>query len=494
MPYRLPAFAPRLGLRLLAALLLLLGLLLATRPAQAAPTSIVYTGQLLTSTSPPTPANGTYDFQFQLFNAATGGTQVGPTVSLASVPVVDGVYQVQLSFGNVFTGQTVWLQVSYRVHPASGNPPYKTVSPRLVAPNSAFADYATLSGSTQGLQSKAVSAAYPTTGQVLTYNGTLWAPGLVGPSDLALPLTLSAPSDTPLLSVNNTGNGDGVFGQSTNGTGVFGVNTSNGDFGILGDPDNYGVYGQSTSGKGVYGFSFSGPGVSASGGGTSINNPAIYATNTNSAGIGLFSVTSSTDANLVVANDGPGDQIKAFNAGSLEFEVGNVGDVYVAGSLNVSGNKNFEIDHPLHPDTMTLKHACIESSLPENVYNGEVTTDAHGDATVTLPDYFEALNKNPLYQLTVIGQFAQAVVATRVKNNAFTIKTDHPDVAVCWQVTGERNDAYQKAHPYHAEEPKAAKDQGKYLDPADYGQPADMGIGYAEVQAPARPAASAARP
>ena len=48
-----------------------------------------------------------------------------------------------------------------------------------------------------------------------------------------------------------------------------------------------------------------------------------------------------------------------------------------------------------------------------NVYNGNVTTDANGDATVILPDYFEALNRDFLYQLTVIGQFAQAIVKDR---------------------------------------------------------------------------------
>ena len=299
------SLASRRALPLLAALLALLGLL-AGRPAQAAPTSIVYTGQLLSSTSPPTAANGTYDFQFQLFNAATGGTQVGPTVSLASVPVVDGVYNVQLSFGNVFTGQTLWLQVSYRVHPTSGSPAYTTLSPRQVAPNSAFADYATLSGSTQGLQTKAVSTAYPTTGQVLTYNGTLWGPGLVGAAGLTVPLSLSGSSANAIVQGSNAGGGQGVYGVNTgsgdygflggtdpqfsapagvvgsdagDGFGVVGINRTVGAFGFLGGSDQVrgnpagvfgsdtsssggtGVYGNSANGTGVYGVSTSGFGV-----------------------------------------------------------------------------------------------------------------------------------------------------------------------------------------------------------------------------------------
>ena len=40
-----------------------------------------------------------------------------------------------------------------------------------------------------------------------------------------------------------------------------------------------------------------------------------------------------------------------------------------------------------------------------NIYNGNVTTNARGLATVVLPDYFEGLNGEFRYQLTVIGQF-----------------------------------------------------------------------------------------
>lgn len=75
-----------------------------------------------------------------------------------------------------------------------------------------------------------------------------------------------------------------------------------------------------------------------------------------------------------------------------------------------------------------------------NIYNGNITTDANGDATVVLPAYFEALNRDFRYQLTVIGQFAQAIVQDEIQANHFTIKTDKPGVKVSWQVTGIRQD------------------------------------------------------
>jgi hypothetical protein len=61
-----------------------------------------------------------------------------------------------------------------------------------------------------------------------------------------------------------------------------------------------------------------------------------------------------------------------------------------------------------------------------NVYNGNIHTDAAGNATVTLPDWFETLNRDFRYQLTVIGQFAQAIVASKIANNQFTIKRTSP--------------------------------------------------------------------
>ena len=50
-----------------------------------------------------------------------------------------------------------------------------------------------------------------------------------------------------------------------------------------------------------------------------------------------------------------------------------------------------------------------------NIYNGNITTNETGEATVTLPDYFEALNIEFRYQLTVIGTFAQAIIAEKYK-------------------------------------------------------------------------------
>lgn len=100
-----------------------------------------------------------------------------------------------------------------------------------------------------------------------------------------------------------------------------------------------------------------------------------------------------------------------------------------------------------------------------NVYNGNITTDSNGEAHVRLPHYFETLNQDFRYQLTVLGQFAQAIVSQEIVNNGFTIKTDQPQVKVSWQVTGIRRDPWAAANRIAVEEEKAGEDKGRYLHP-----------------------------
>jgi hypothetical protein len=173
----------------------------------------------------------------------------------------------------------------------------------------------------------------------------------------------------------------------------------------------------------------------------------------------------------VVPSTGGGTQTIA-PADLTKYRVANLstGGLSVKGDLNVSGNLSkgsgsFKIDHPLNPATEYLSHSFVESPDMMNVYNGNITTDKHGLATVVLPGYFESLNRDFRYQLTTIGQFAQAVVAQEVRDNRFTIKTSKPCVRVSWQVTGIRHDAFANAHRVPVEELKPATERGHYLHP-----------------------------
>jgi hypothetical protein len=156
---------------------------------------------------------------------------------------------------------------------------------------------------------------------------------------------------------------------------------------------------------------------------------------------------------------------------------------YFEGLVNVTGafsaaSKSFRIDHPLDPSNKELQHACVESDQHKNVYDGLATTDASGVVNVTLPSWFDALNSDCRYQLTVIGQFAQAIVSSKIVNNQFTIQTDKPNVEVSWQVTGIRKDPYVLAHPLEVERLKSADMRGKYLHPVEYGVSKTLGVDY----------------
>ena len=136
---------------------------------------------------------------------------------------------------------------------------------------------------------------------------------------------------------------------------------------------------------------------------------------------------------------------------TVQHPNGTPGSLLVTGDLQVIGGKFFLIDHPLDPENKYLAHSCVESPDRMNVYNGNVITDQAGHAIVEMPDYFEALNVDYRYQLTVMGQFAQAIVKEKIIDNHFVIQTDKPGVEVSWQVTGVRNDKYAQENPMQVE-------------------------------------------
>jgi hypothetical protein len=159
-----------------------------------------------------------------------------------------------------------------------------------------------------------------------------------------------------------------------------------------------------------------------------------------------------------------------------------------AQNLNVSGTKNFKIDHPLDPANKYLYHASIESSEVMNLYTGSAVLDAKGEAWVSLPEWFEALNSDFRYQLTAIGRpQPRLYIAQEISANRFRIAGGKSGAKVSWQVTGIRQDAYARAHRIRVEEEKPAAAKGFYLHPELFGQPATRGIQWAGRADEAKP-------
>jgi hypothetical protein len=235
------------------------------------------------------------------------------------------------------------------------------------------------------------------------------------------------------------------------------------------------AYASSGNTTGIMGSTVSPTGIAAFGDSTST-----------SGGTGIQGQTESTSggaAGIFVAHGGGGLILSGLAGSSYKgvFSVDAAGNGFYAGNLNVTGkltkgSGSFKIDHPLDPANKYLSHSFVESPDMMNVYNGNITTDRHGLATVNLPDYFEALNGEFRYQLTVIGQFAQAIVAKKIAGNHFVIRTNRPNVEVSWQVTGVRHDAYADRYRIPVEEDKAVGEQGYYLHPEVFGQPESKSI------------------
>ncbi len=194
-------------------------------------------------------------------------------------------------------------------------------------------------------------------------------------------------------------------------------------------------------------------------------------------GAGVFGTSSTSLASVGVWGEADG----GFSFGVYGVNDSPGGDGYAGvffGDVDVTdwlskGGGSFKIDHPLDPENKYLMHSFVESPDMMNVYNGNVTTDAMGYATVTMPDWFDTLNRDFRYQLTVIGDFAQAVVSKELENNEFVIRTDKPGVRVSWQITGVRQDPFANARRLQVEVDKPEFLKGRYQHPTAYGQPKD---------------------
>jgi hypothetical protein len=279
------------------------------------------------------------------------------------------------------------------------------------------------------------------------------------------------------IATASSGDTNGVYGESasTSGNGLSGNAKATSGFAN-------GVYGQTASsgGNGVFGVN-----NSASGGfgvyGQANNSAGFGVAGVNTAGYGLNGFNKSTGEGISFA--GPTLLIAAFNGTTGLFNLDNSGNGWFAGNLNVTGrltkgSGSFKIDDPLDPAHKYLSHSFVESPDMKNVYDGVSVLDAHGSAWVTLPDYFEALNRDFRYQLTAIGTPAPNLyIAKKVSGNRFKIAGGKPHGEVSWQVTGIRHDAYADAYRIPVEEEKPLQEQGHYLHPELFGASEHQAIG-----------------
>jgi hypothetical protein len=341
------------------------------------------------------------------------------------------------------------------------------------------------------LQGRAVSTTAPATGQVLKWNGTAWSPAndLIG-SDL----WQSSGADAYY---NNTGNiGIGtttpavklhVRGNIRMDNGEFqswGVITLRPDTDNSGDDvvrflDNSGAETMRIHSNGYLGLGVSTP-IARLHVETSSGDRAVYGNHTSSSLTnygGWFESGGPVSAGVFgYSRATSGTCYGVF--GQTDNNAGGYG-VYSWGRFTATGTKAFQLDHPLMPETHYLNHFCTEGPEPYNAYRGTVVLDARGEAWVTLPDYFESINRDPAYHLTPIGApMPNLHVAVKIHGNRFKIAGGAPGKEVSWRVEAIRNDRWVQRYGYQTEQEKEDEIKGKYLNPELYGQPKERGIYY----------------
>jgi len=108
--------------------------------------------------------------------------------------------------------------------------------------------------------------------------------------------------------------------------------------------------------------------------------------------------------------------------------------------------------------------------------------DGVGFATITLPEYFAEINKDPRYALTVVNEggtdFVQTMVVQKIRDNRFVIRTSKPSIEVSWEVKAVRNDLWVRSAGAPVMQEKQSFERGKYQHPELYGMPKEMGINY----------------
>jgi hypothetical protein len=286
---------------------------------------------------------------------------------------------------------------------------------------------------------------------------------------------------------------------SCSGNAVAGFSSQNNASAVLGE-----TTAASGLGIGLNGFSASSGGIGTLGTGVLISKTAqgiqgccpvgVWGDSGASGNSATGVIATADDAKaLFVENNSPtgfptafflNNQSSAHNLGVLQAEgrfgfcgTDTDGNLTCTGNISKAGG-SFKIDHPLEPAHKYLYHSFVESPDMKNIYDGVVVLDGNGEASVHLPEWFEALNRNFRYQLTCIGGFAPVYIADEVARSHFKIAGGKPGLKVSWQVTGIRHDVWANAHRIPVELEKAGSEKGHYLHPELYGQPKEKSIGW----------------
>ena len=125
----------------------LISLALAASAFAQTVTTFTYQGELREGAQP---ANGAYDVRFRLYDAASGVTQLGPTLCVNDIAVTDGRFIVTLDFGAQFSQPGRFLELDVRsgaLGDCTTSAGFTTLGPRQPVTNVPGASFAAVAAS-----------------------------------------------------------------------------------------------------------------------------------------------------------------------------------------------------------------------------------------------------------------------------------------------------------------------------------------------------------
>ena len=469
-------------------------------------TAFTYQGQLQNGG---VPQSGPCDLRFKLFDASSGGSQIGSTQTVAGVNVVNGLFTVPIDFGSsAFTGSARWLETAVTC-PSGGS--FTTLSPRQAmspTPNAIFAENA-----------------------AVATDGTLGGNGSSGsPLHVAAPLLLGAAASSAMIAGNNNGTGPGIqgfgaaapgaWGESTTSEGVHG-HTVSGGAGVAGyhDGGGPGVYGISVTGDGVYGqgdgysgvegysnfvvgvrgnsnFSYGVSGTSTFldgvHGDTTSSNSGVAGINTNATdGNGVYGYQASTGVGVQGYSAAAGSGVYGYavgdgnnfagagvhgagtmtcsgifcSAGSYGLYVD--GTSYFTSNIDVAGNKNFTTPHPTDASKQIV-YTALEGPESGTYFRGT----AHllgGYVEIEVPESFRLVSSPSGMTAIATPVGAPAVITCMSKSLDKIVFQGSADVDFDYMVNGIRAgfEDHQAIQPNTHFVPRRASDRQLAQLPAE---------------------------
>lgn len=447
--------------------------------------------------------SGSCNFQFTLWDEESDGVQQGDTQTLTDLAVLNGLFTVQLDFGNQFTGESRWLEVQVQCED-DADP--TTLTPRVLLTSSPYAiglmPGAQIEGTVNsvsgvvrvvnhGVGTAVLGIAVPSEGATYGILGNAFSPNGVAVSgytenggtavrglanDTGIGVhgeslsyegvrgTAHNPNHGGVVGVH-VGGGFGVFGTSETGAGVVGDSTS--WVGVYGESESaFGVQGKSESGSGVVGTSTAWIGVYGEstqyegvrgvahnanhGGVVGIHNGGGIAVFGNSpTGDGVFGTTAAGNkAGVVGINTGNGNGIYARSDGGgfAGFFEGKVGSrtVHILGGADLA--EWYKVSGAVEPGALMV----ID---PENPGQLMPSTQAYDTRVAGIVSGAGGVNPGlTLQQEGVLDGDTQVAIAGRVyvQAEAFSAPIQPGDLLTTSDIPGHAMTATDREQSYGA--------------------------------------------